>query len=44
MKIIVRIEPVEPRPAQLKSWRELWAKLLSKSQEQANSEAAKGQK
>jgi hypothetical protein len=42
LHIKVEIEPGEPTPAQLKNWRDLWAKLLSKGQEQTQSEAEKG--
>jgi len=43
VKIVVKIEPGEPTPAQAAAWQELWAKLL-KGQKEAQSEAKKGQK
>lgn len=46
LKIEVEIKTAEPTPAQAAAWRELWAKLLSKSKgrEQVQSEPEKGQK
>jgi hypothetical protein len=41
LKIVVKIEPAAPTPAQLKQWQELWRKLLE-GQKQA-AEAATGQ-